>query len=127
MGGYAWAISTGERQAERFCQENRANPRQMSEAHSLMQQLGSLLRRKVSLETVGIKLELPLKPRPPNAAQAERLRACLVDGLVDHVAVARPDLGRNAYVCADLGAGNVVFIHCSSNAYRHRPHPSLLV
>jgi len=127
MGGYAWAVSSGEEDAERFCRENRANPRQLVEAHSLMQQLGTLLLRRLPKDSTGIDLELPLVPKPPSPAQAQALRDCIIDGLVDRVAVAHPEFGRNAYVCADLGADTPVFVHCSSNVHRHRPNPTMLV
>ncbi|CAJ1344955.1 unnamed protein product [Effrenium voratum] len=72
MGGYAWAARG---QAEPFCQKNKINPRQMAEAHSLMQQLAELLKRRLSLSS----LELPLLPRPPTLKQARAIasrRAC---------------------------------------------------
>lgn len=127
MGGYAWAASVSEEKADIFCRESRANSRQMAEAHSLMQQLGSLLQRRLSLDAAGIVLELPLRPKPPTPLQAQKLRSCVVDGLIDRVAVARPELGRNAFVCADTGPNVPVFVHSSSNASRHRPQPSLMV
>eukprot|EP00928_Gymnodinium_smaydae_P012466 TRINITY_DN14516_c1_g1_i2.p1 TRINITY_DN14516_c1_g1~~TRINITY_DN14516_c1_g1_i2.p1 ORF type:complete len:1400 (+),score=439.30 TRINITY_DN14516_c1_g1_i2:441-4202(+) len=127
MGGYAWAVAAGEEAAERFCHDSRVNARQISEAHSLMQQLGSLLQRRLALADLNIELELPLRPKPPDARQAQALRRCILDGLVDHVAVHRPELGHAAYVCADLGANVPIFAHSSSNVYRHRPRPSVLV
>merc|ERR1711976_793480 len=78
MGGYAWAAAAGEGEAEEFCRENRVNPRQISEAHSLMQQLGDILKRRLSLQAIGIDLELPLQPRPPSAAPAQKLRECVM-------------------------------------------------
>lgn len=126
MGGYAWAVSCSEAQAEQFCRENRANSRQMSEAHSLMQQLGNLLQKRLSLETAGVGLDLPLRPSPPTPAQAQELRSCIVDGLIDHIAVAKPELGRNVYICKDMGPDTQVFIHSASNAYRHRPRPAVM-
>jgi len=127
MGGYAWAASVSEERAESFCRECRANSRQLAEAHSLMQQLGSLLQRRLSLGAAGIELEMPLRPKPPTPAQAQKLRSCVVEGLIDRVAVCCPDKGRNAFVCADMGPDKPVFIHCSSNTSRHRPLPSVLV
>lgn len=127
MGGYAWAARGGETAAESFCQQNKINPRQMAEAHSLMQQLAELLQRRLSLAETDLELHLPLLPKPPNAPQALLLRECIVEGLLDRVAVACPDLGNRAYICADLGREHPVFIHTSSNAFRHRPHPSVLV
>ncbi|CAE7468840.1 DHX37 [Symbiodinium microadriaticum] len=127
MGGYAWAARGGETAAESFCQQNKINPRQMAEAHSLMQQLAELLQRRLSLSETELELQLPLLPKPPNSQQALLLRECIVEGLLDRVAVACPDLGNRAYICADLGREHPVFIHTSSNAFRHRPHPSALV
>ncbi|CAK0873782.1 unnamed protein product [Prorocentrum cordatum] len=128
MGGYAWAAADGgEEAADRFCAANRLNPRQMAEAHSLMQQLGALLQQRLSLDDVGLGLELPLRPRPPKPEQAQKLRECIVDGLVDRVAVLCPEISYNAYVCADLGRERPVFVHCSSNVYRQRPRPTALV
>ncbi|CAE7435576.1 DHX37 [Symbiodinium sp. CCMP2456] len=127
MGGYAWAARGGETAAESFCQQNKINPRQMAEAHSLMQQLAELLQRRLSLSETELELQLPLLPKPPSAQQALLLRECIVEGLLDRVAVACPDLGNRAYICADLGREHPVFIHTSSNAFRHRPHPSVLV
>jgi len=127
MGGYSWAFADCEEAAEEFCQSNRVNARQISEAHSLMQQLATLLQRRLSLEAVGIELETPLRLRPPSPAQAMKLRECLVDGLVDRVAVANPDMGRGAYICPDVGRDAPVFVHNSSNVFRHRPRPSVLV
>jgi len=127
MGGYSWAVQAGEEAAEQFCQANRVNHRQISEAHSLMQQLGELLKRRLALESIGTKLELPIRLKPPTSAQSLKLRECITSGLIDHVAVACPDLGNHAYICADLGPERAVFIHTSSNVYRRRPRPSVLV
>lgn len=91
-----------------------------------MQQLATLLQRRLSLDDVGLRLDLPLRPKPPGLKQAQRLRECLIEGLVDRVAVACPTLGRNAYLCADLGRETPVFIHNSSNVFRFRPRPTVL-
>lgn len=127
MGGYAWAVSSSDEEAERFCHKNKVNPRQVSEAHSLMQQLGDLLRKRLSLNTIGVDLEVPMRPKPMNASQSLKLRECLVEGLIDRVAVMKPELGRYAYVCADLGQDSPVFFHNSSNVYRYRPQPMMIV
>lgn len=127
MGGYSWSLAGGEEAAERFCVQMKANPRQMSEAHSLMQQLGSLLKRRLPLEDIGVTLELPLRPKPLSAVQASKLRDCIIEGLIDRVAVARPELAQPAYVCADLGQHTPVFLHNASNVFRHRPRPNLLL
>lgn len=126
MGGYAWAASSSDEEAERFCQQNKVNPRQVSEAHSLMQQLGELLSKRLSLSSIGVDLELPLRPKPLTSSQALKLRGCLVEGLIDRIAVMKPELGRYAYVCADLGPDSPVFFHNSSNAFRHRPQPLVI-
>ncbi|CAL1142390.1 unnamed protein product [Cladocopium goreaui] len=127
MGGYAWAARGGDEAADSFCQKNRINPRQMAEAHSLMQQLAELLQRRLQLASAGFDLELPLLPRPPKPRQAQLLRECIAEGLLDRVAIAFPDLGHRAYICADLGRERPVYIHTSSNAFRHRPQPSVMV
>eukprot|EP00931_Biecheleriopsis_adriatica_P017434 TRINITY_DN12523_c0_g2_i3.p1 TRINITY_DN12523_c0_g2~~TRINITY_DN12523_c0_g2_i3.p1 ORF type:complete len:1318 (+),score=361.79 TRINITY_DN12523_c0_g2_i3:45-3998(+) len=127
MGGYAWAARGGEDAADDFCRQNKINSRQMAEAHSLMQQLAELLQRRLSLESAGLKMELPLLLRPPTPLQAKLLRESIVEGLLDRVAVACSELGSHAYVCADLGRERPVFIHNSSNVYRHRPSPSVIV
>ncbi|CAE7364491.1 DHX37 [Symbiodinium natans] len=80
-----------------------------------------------SCRETDLELQLPLLPKPPSARQALLLRECIVEGLLDRVAVSCPDLGNRAYICADLGRERPVFIHTSSNAFRHRPHPSVLV
>lgn len=126
MGGYSWAADGGEAAIESFCTANRVNSRQIAEAHSLMQQLGSLLQRRLGADMSGVVLELPLRPKPLAPAQAQLLRECVVDGLVDRIAVICPDLGANAYVCADLGREKPVYIHNTSNSYRHRPHPTVV-
>lgn len=59
--------------------------------------------------------------------QMLKLRDCIMEGLLDRVAVSRPDLGRNAYICADLGPHAPVFVHSASNVSRHRPYPSVLI
>ncbi|CAE8700232.1 unnamed protein product, partial [Polarella glacialis] len=125
--GYSWAISGGEEAAEHFCGQNKINARQASEAHSLMQQLAELVQRRLSLASSGMELELPLRLRPPTSLQAKLIRECVLDGLIDHVAVACPDLGSHAYICADLGREKPVFIHNSSNTFRYRPSPSVIV
>ncbi|CAK9036107.1 unnamed protein product [Durusdinium trenchii] len=127
MGGYAWAARGGDEAAEAFCQKNKINPRQMAEAHSLMQQLAELLQRRLCLSSAGFELQLPLLPRPPTPRQVQLLRECIAEGLLDRVAIASPDLGHRAYICADLGRERPVYIHTASNAFRHRPHPSVLV
>jgi len=126
MGGYSWASQMGENDAEEFCVQNRVNSRQIAEAHSLMQQLGQLLKKRLKLEDLGIELELPLLPKPPSAEQAQRLRECILDGLIDRVAVAAPDKGHTAFLCADLGQETPAFVHNSSNVHRYRPRPSLM-
>eukprot|EP00929_Paragymnodinium_shiwhaense_P074666 TRINITY_DN38221_c0_g1_i2.p1 TRINITY_DN38221_c0_g1~~TRINITY_DN38221_c0_g1_i2.p1 ORF type:complete len:1212 (-),score=332.07 TRINITY_DN38221_c0_g1_i2:149-3784(-) len=127
MGGYAFAAASGEQAAERFCTSNRVNHRQMMEAHSLMQQLGTLLQRRLSLDDLGIDLQLPIRPRPPDALQAQRLRDCIVEGLMDRVAILAPELGHNVYVAANLGKTTPVYVHNSSNIFRYRPRPKMLV
>eukprot|EP00927_Polykrikos_kofoidii_P034413 TRINITY_DN29210_c0_g1_i1.p1 TRINITY_DN29210_c0_g1~~TRINITY_DN29210_c0_g1_i1.p1 ORF type:complete len:1369 (-),score=352.93 TRINITY_DN29210_c0_g1_i1:131-4192(-) len=127
MGGYAWALDAGEDAADDFCKSNRINPRNVSEAYSLMQQLGTLLHKRLSLDSIGVELELPLMPTPMDKIQAMKLRECVFEGLVDHVAVLNRELGKNAYVCADLGPATPVYVHCASNSYRHRPMPSVMV
>jgi len=127
MGGYAWAVRSGDEVAEAFCRANRVNGRNIGEAHSLMQQLGALLKRRLSLDALGKALELPLQLKPPTPAQALKLRECIVDGLMDRVAVQCPDLGPYAYLCGDVGRETPVFIHTSSNAHRYRPRPTVLV
>lgn len=126
MGGYAWAVCSGEEAAEAFCKANRVNFRNIGEAHSLMQQLAELLTRRLALDAVRSGLELPLRPKPPTKAQALKLRECLVDGLLDRIAVQCPDHGPHAYLCGDVGKEIPVFIHSASNVHRYRPRPTVL-
>lgn len=126
MGGFAWAAGQGEEAQETFCQEHRMNSRQMQEAHSLMEQLATLLNRRLRLQDLGVVLHQPLQLLPPDPEQALKLRQCVLEGLVDHIAVAAPELHRNAFVCADLGPGRPVFVHSSSNVYRYKPRPTAL-
>lgn len=50
MGGYAWALKGGEEAAEHFCQANKINPRQISEALCKQEKIRKALSRGAQLD-----------------------------------------------------------------------------
>ncbi|ESS29184.1 helicase associated domain (ha2) protein, partial [Toxoplasma gondii VEG] len=153
-GAYCHAVHRG-----RFCRRFGLNTKKMKDVYLLGNQLAGILlplymRQAKSAEAGATKrkeraahtLEIPLKPQPPSDRIRLGLHACVLEGLVDHVAVwvdpsARGDLtgGRGqaplrsegGYQTAELKVtedGNqLAFIHPTSTLAKHRPRPKLVV
>ncbi|PFH31668.1 helicase associated domain (ha2) protein [Besnoitia besnoiti] len=167
-GAYCHAANRGK-----FCRRFGLNSKKMKDVYLLGNQLASILlpmytkhagqagaqgadrearkalkaKKKHADGGVPQPLVVPLKPQPPTPEVRLALHACVLEGLVDHVAVwtegstradltggdrAR-DLGAPArdggYSAAELKRGGeqrLAFLHPTSNLARHRPRPLLV-
>lgn len=113
-----------------FCKKYRVTHRTLTEAESLGCQLARVLKQRIR----DLPVELPLRPLPPSKAETLLLQEAVVEGLIDHVAILKSEfpalnkrVHRASYRCPELGEQCDVFIHSSSNMYRHRPYPPIIV
>ncbi|KAF8822088.1 helicase associated domain (ha2) protein [Cardiosporidium cionae] len=127
IDAYLWACGAFVHATDpySFCTENGMHFRQMNEMYSLAQQLA----RIISLKLRNIRLSLPLSLPPPTPAQVLCLQDCVLEGLVDHIAIRADcmevtEAPRHAFLCADLQKGQFVYIHPSSFLYRQSPLPT---
>ncbi|CBZ49704.1 putative ATP-dependent helicase [Neospora caninum Liverpool] len=156
-GAYCHAVHRGK-----FCRRFGLNAKKMKDVFLLGNQLAGILlplyirqASKSAAEGSAKKrkhdekpsvLQLPLKPQPPSDRIRLALHACVLEGLVDHVAVLveastrrdltgggpAPSKSEGGYRTAELktaedGSQQLAFLHPSSNLAKHRLRPKLVV